>query len=150
MSLPRHTNSDSQRLRVGNRTILIPPHTSTSPSILATHTHPKYWSDPLTWKPERWITKENGEEALAVPLRDTFLPWSDGPQNCPGAKFSQVEFVAIIALIMQKHRLTIKHNDFESEEQARTRVRAVLNDCDMQLLLRMRDANRVKLICEAR
>jgi cytochrome P450 len=121
MSLPRHTNSDSQRLQVGTRATLIPSRTSTSPSILAVHTHPKYWPDPLIWNPERWITKESGEEALVTPPRDTFLPWSDGPQNCPGAKFSQVEFVAVIALIMQKNRLTIKHNNVESEEQARTR-----------------------------
>jgi cytochrome P450 len=150
MSLPRHTNFETQRLQVGERTIMIPAQTSTSPSILAVQTHPKYWPDPLTWKPERWITKESGEEVLITPPRDTFLPWSDGPQNCPGAKFSQVEFVAVLALIMQKHRLTIKRDAGENEDQARTRVRAVLNDCDMQLLLRMKNANKVKLRCEAR
>jgi cytochrome P450 len=134
MSLPRHTNSDSQRLQVGTRATLIPPRTSTSPSILAVHTHPKYWPDPLIWNPERWITKESGEEALVTPPRDTFLPWSDGPQNCPGAKFSQVEFVAVIALIMQKNRLTTSTITLRARSKLE-RVRAVLSDCDMQLLL---------------
>jgi len=83
-----------------------------------------------------------------MPPRDTYFSWSDGFQNCPGLKFSQVEFVAVLALLMREHRLRIVRVGNETETQARERVRSVINDCDMKLLLRMRDADRVKLKCE--
>jgi len=150
MSLPRYTNTEPQRIHIGERTIVIPANTNTYPNIIAIQTHPQYWPDALEWKPERWITTESGQEELITPPRNTFLPWSDGPQNCPGVKFAQVEFVAVLALIMSRHRLRIKRELGESEEQARTRVHKVLSDCDMQLLLRIRDASQVRLIYEPR
>lgn len=66
----------------------------------------------------------------------------------PGLKFSQVEFVAVLALLMREYRLGIVKEKGETEEQARERVKGVINDCDMQLLLRMRDSDRVRLRCE--
>lgn len=39
-----------------------------------------------------------GEELL-VPKQNTYFPWSDGPQNCPGYKFSEVEAVAVLACL---------------------------------------------------
>ena len=150
MALPKHTSSTPQRLKLGDRIVLIPANTSTSPSLLAVHTHPKYWPDPLAWKPSRWITTNNGQESLLTPARDTYFPWSDGPQNCPGRKFSEVEFVAVLALLMRNHVLMIVKENGENEEQAKRRTTKVINDCDMQLLLRMRDADQLKLSCEKR
>ncbi|KAF1850415.1 cytochrome P450 [Cucurbitaria berberidis CBS 394.84] len=136
-------SAPQRRLQVGDRSILIPANTNTSPSILAVHTHPQHWSNQLEWRPLRWITVNNNhEESLITPPRDTYFPWSDGPQNCPGVKFSQVEFAAVLALLMRNHQLTIVRQSGETEQQARRRVLAVVNDCDMQILLRMRDADR--------
>ena len=56
-----------------------------------------------------------------------------------------MEFVAALALLMREHRLKIVRVENATEVQARERVRSVINDCDMQLLLQMRDADRVKL-----
>jgi len=150
LALPKHTSSSPQALKIGDRTIIIPAHTSTSPSLLAVHTHPKYWPDPMEWKPSRWMTKENGRDSLVTPARDTYFPWSDGPQNCPGRKFSEVEFVAVLALLMRDHVLRIVKGDGENDDKARERALRVINDCDMQLLLRMRDADQLKLKCERR
>jgi cytochrome P450 len=126
--------------------VIIPANTSTSPSLLAVHTHPLYWPDPLAWKPSRWIASANeGQESLVTPARNTYFPWSDGPQNCPGRKFSEVEFVAVLVALMREHVLQIVSEGAESEEQARLRAMRVVSDCDMQLLLRMRDADRLKL-----
>lgn len=95
------------------------------------------------------MSKDNADkETLITPSRDTYFPWSDGPHNCPGVKFSQVEFVAVLAFIIRQHQLTIMQEDGETEEEARMRVQKVVNDCDMQLLLRMRDADKAKLKCE--
>jgi hypothetical protein len=67
-------------------------------------------------------------------------------------KFSQVEFVVILARIMYQHRVLIVREEEgrETEDQVTERVTRVVNDCDMQLLLRMRDPERVRLRCVRR
>ncbi|KAK4235018.1 hypothetical protein C8A03DRAFT_37146 [Achaetomium macrosporum] len=55
--------------------------------------------DALAWPPSRWIQEgaKSGEEELVVIERGAFLGWSEGARDCPGKKFSQVEFVATMA-----------------------------------------------------
>lgn len=142
---------------------MIPPRTGVMPSLLTVQTHPKYWQDPLIWQPTRWIsssptpgsTGSKGalaarlhQEELVTPTQSTFFPWSDGPQNCPGAKFAQVEFVAVLACLLRDHRVGIVHNPNESFEKAKQRVLASTEDCDQELLLRMRNADQVRLVCK--
>lgn len=130
------------------------------PSLLTVQTHPKYWPDPLLWKPSRWISSfpaswSTGSEpdlatrlhleALVSPVQSTYFPWSDGPQNCPGAKFAQVEFVAILAYLLRDHRVGIICKPSESVVEARKRALATTEDCDLELLLRMRNADSVRL-----
>jgi cytochrome P450 len=155
MTLPKHTYATSQRLEVGDRAFLIPANTYISPSIMAMHTHPRYWAEPLVWKPSRWITSNTSagamqDEKLFAPANSAFYPWSDGPQNCPGEKFSQVEFVGVLASLMRTHSLEIVTGDGETEGNAKRRVRNVINDCDMEILLRMKDAGKARLRCVAR
>jgi cytochrome P450 len=155
MALPKHTYTRPQPLKVGDRTVLIPANTYTSPNIIAMHTHPKYWTDPLVWNPKRWITSDirsgaTRHEELVAPTKSAFYPWSDGPQNCPGEKFSQVEFVAVLALLMHTHSLAIVKEHGETEDEARRRVEDVVNDCNMEMLLRMKNAAKAKLRCVAK
>ena len=139
---------------------MIPPQTGVMPSLLAVQTHPKYWQDPLLWQPSRWISSslvpgsDGPELDLAIRLRQevvitavqsTYFPWSDGPQNCPGAKFAQVEFVAVLACLLRNHRVRVVREPNESFEKARKRALATTEDCDMELLLRMRNADKVRL-----
>ncbi|KAI9672707.1 MAG: hypothetical protein M1831_000142 [Alyxoria varia] len=160
LALAKWTNRYPQELRVGERTIAIPPNTGVMPSLLAIQTHPTYWQDPLLWKPSRWISStsatasdnpqidSNGQarqETLLVPAQSTFFPWSDGPQNCPGTKFAQVEFVAVLACLLQNHRVHVTREPGEDFQQAKKRVLATTEDCDLQLLLRMRNADSVHL-----
>ena len=165
MALPKWTNEHSQTLRLGQRTIVVPPQMGVMPSLLALQTHPDYWPDPLLWKPSRWIsssppaappqTSINNtattppppphQESLVTPAPNTYFPWSDGPQNCPGAKLAQVEFVAVLACLLRDHRVGVVCGPGESCAQARERALATSEDCDMTLLLRMRDADKVKL-----
>lgn len=155
MSLPKWTKYHAQKIQVGEKTLVIPPGVGTSPHLLAIHTHPKYWTDPLVWKPSRWIvvdpacatTSDVSCEGLWTPLPHTYFPWSDGPQNCPGEKFSKVEAVAVLACLLKEHRLGVKKLPGEEEETARERVIKCTNHVNLEILLRMRDADRVKLVC---
>jgi cytochrome P450 len=163
MALPKYTNKNTQTLKVGDKTISIDSDTMVVPSLLAMHTHPKYWNpDPSTWRPSRWIspTSDNKNkptstfaaklesEELFVPTKGSYLPWSDGPQNCPGKKFSQVEFVAVIACLIQAHRVRLCGPEGESQENAQKRILAVCEDSEHGLLLRMRNADSVRLVWE--
>lgn len=158
MSLPKWTNGVPQRLKVGGQIIVIPPNTGVMPSLLSVQTHPRYWKDPLVWKPSRWIsgppaptseiTARFQREVVYTPAKCTYFPWSDGPQNCPGAKFSQVEFVAVLACLLRDHRVNAIQNPGESFEQTRKRILATAEDVDMEMLLRMKDADRVPLVCK--
>ncbi|KAL8783454.1 MAG: hypothetical protein Q9195_009383 [Heterodermia aff. obscurata] len=159
-SLPKWTTEHArQKLQVGEKTVVIPPHTGVMPSLLAMQTHPNFWPEPLKWKPSRWISPDTpkdsaldvatrlNEETVIASARSTYFPWSDGPQNCPGAKFAQVEFVAVIACIFRRHRMHIVLEPNESWTHGRERALATTEDCDLGLLLRMRDADRIRLAC---
>lgn len=148
MALPKYTGQRFQTLKVDKKTISIGPDTFVVPSLLAMHTHPRYWpDDPLTWRPSRWISSSsNGIEEQYVPPQGTYFPWSDGPQNCPGKKFAQVEFVAVIACLLQAHRVQLLRTNGETMESARKRILAVCEDSEHGLLLRMRHADDVKLV----
>jgi cytochrome P450 len=148
MAIPKWTNDQPQSLQIAGRRIVIPPHTGVQPNIIATQTHPKYWPEPRVWKPSRWIKRSDDQDELLVPPRGTFLPWSDGPQNCLGMKFSHVEFVAVLARLLFQHRLqVIKERPTETDSEATDRVWKVANECDAKMLLRLVDPDRVRVAC---
>lgn len=158
MALPKYTNQCPQTLQVGEKEISVDMDTMVVPSLLSMHTHPKYWNpDPLVWRPSRWISSSdnNGSnsilaaqlerEEIFVPAKGTYFPWSDGVQNCPGKKFAQVEFVAVIACLFQAHRTRLLCTKNEDPGLARKRILAVCEDSEHGLLLRMRTADSVRL-----
>ncbi|KAJ8130037.1 hypothetical protein O1611_g3593 [Lasiodiplodia mahajangana] len=156
MALPKWTSSKgAQTIRVGDRTLTIPPGVGTILYVRAIQSHPDHWPDPHTWKPSRWISQGTSvspgaelrlNEQLLVPKENTFFPWSDGPQNCPGKKFAEVEAVAVLACLFKQNRLFVKKEAHESNEAAQKRALACTHDVDMELLLRMTNADQVTLI----
>lgn len=56
-----------------------------------------------------------------------------------------MEFVAVLACLLRDHRVSIIHEPNESFEEAKKRALATTEDCDLELLLRMRDADKVRL-----
>ena len=58
-----------------------------------------------------------------------------------------MEFVAVLARLLRHHRLEVVKEPGESIEKARKRVLATLEDCDLELLLRMKDADKVRIRC---
>jgi cytochrome P450 len=124
------------------------------PAVLAAHTHPDSWPEALLWKPSRWISSPSNspslsvkleEEIIVTPAKGTYIPFSDGPQNCLGEKFAKVEVVAVLACLLKIHRVGIVTNVGESSESAKKRALRCVEDCDWELLLRMRNPDQVKL-----
>ncbi len=100
----------------------------------ALQTKPQYWgSDSLVLRPDRWIQKQNdGSEALVHPIEGSYVPWASGPRVCPGKKFSQVEFVAVIACLLKDHRVRPVLMSGELEKEALKRIQGVVMDSGMR------------------
>ena len=87
------------------------------------------------------------QETLGDHKQSKHFPQSDGPQNCQGAKFAQLEFVAVLACLLRDRRVSIIKEPGESAEMAAKRALTTRKDCDLELLLRMRNSNKVHLEC---
>ncbi|CRG89906.1 Cytochrome P450 4Z1 [Talaromyces islandicus] len=158
------TDDKAQSLDVGEKTLVVPANTMICLSYSSLHTDPRWWgSDSLTWRPSRFIkkNKENADskcsgpdldaEQFLPPRRGSFLSWSEGARDCPGRKFSQVEFVATIASIFRDWRVDPVVFEGETIEGARKRVLELIeNDSAMVLLIQMLHPERAPLIWSKR
>ena len=66
--------------------------------------------------------------------RTIYFPWSDGLQNCPSRKFSEVDAVAVLACLFRAHRLSVKKVEGKSDKDARKRVESCIKDINMKML----------------
>lgn len=57
---------------------------------------------------------------------------------CPGKKFSQVEFVAVVATMLHKYRIKPTVVKGETEEQAKMRLLGVTKDVEFVLTPKIR------------
>lgn len=144
---------------------MIPANTMVIPSHVAVHTHPRYWGpDCMAWRPGRWIEAKVSAaqtsdddlavtsdifdaESLVTPHKGSFIAWSEGIRNCPGKKFSQVEFVATMAALFRDWRVDPVLEAGETDlGMARKRVMDVAeNDTGQVLLLQLLQPERVAL-----
>ena len=102
-------------------------------NVQALHTDPQTWGpDALDWRPSRWLkvppptsgsndidTSQTTREKFIEPEAGTFIPWADGPRECVGRKFSQVEFVAVLASLFRQYRVRPVLKSGESEADGR-------------------------------
>jgi cytochrome P450 len=68
-------------------------------SIYHTHRIPELFSEPLSFRPERW-------ESLK-PSPYEYNPFSAGPRTCIGAAFATLEIKIVLAMILQRYRLAL-------------------------------------------
>ena len=136
----------------GKKEITIPAGARIDLHTDAIHTLPKYWGDDaLQWRPQRWIVQSADSdrslesESILTPKHGIYAPWSGGPRSCPGKKFSQVEFTAVLATLFHRHRVDPCQRTGESMESARGRVMAAVNGSGIVLLLQMLHPERVGL-----
>ncbi len=71
-----------------------------SPYVL--HRHPKYWSDPETFNPERF-NKKNPEKHHKF----AYIPFGMGPRVCIAKNFGQLMMQTILPIILQRFELCI-------------------------------------------
>ena len=162
--IPKYTGSHSQEITSQGRSYLLPPSTFVNINVQALHTNPKTWgSDTLAWNPSRWITtsasikdshniQSNPKgESLIDPAKGTFIPWADGPRNCPGQKFAQVEFVAVMASLFLKYRAKPVLSTRQSQEDAKRALLSMAEGSAISAItLQMQEPRKVALKWETR
>jgi len=57
------------------------------------HHDPRWWADPMMFRPDRWLTEESAAR------RHAFLPFGGGPRMCIGEGFAELEASVLLATI---------------------------------------------------
>ena len=82
----------------------LPPHTRITIPIYLLHRNPKYWTEPESFKPERWL---NSNENDRKHHHFAYLPFSAGSRNCIGQRFAMWEVQLILAPIIREFELML-------------------------------------------
>lgn len=61
------------------------------------HRDPRWFEDPLAFRPERWL-----DEAHRKLPRFAYMPFGGGPRICIGHRFAMIEAVLMLATLMQR------------------------------------------------
>ncbi len=69
----------------------------------ATHRDPRWYPDPLAFKPERWTPEF--EESLP---KMAYLPFGGGPRVCIGSAFAQMEAQILLAMLASQFKLRLE------------------------------------------
>ncbi|KAL9023550.1 MAG: hypothetical protein Q9196_007135, partial [Gyalolechia fulgens] len=164
VAIAKTTGPKPQQLKIGTDTVLLPPNTFILPNYSALHTHPRYWGpDSLEFEPSRWVIPDPDvpkttndshpasshpkEHLKEPPIRNSpFVGWSGGVRNCPGRKFSQVEFVGVLVGLFRDFKVKPVPLKGEDDEMARARLlNQIRTDTGMKLLLQMLHPERAVL-----
>lgn len=94
------TREATQNCEIGGYTI--PKGTTLIASQWVMHRHPRYFTEPGVFNPERW----DNDLEKQLP-RGVYFPFGDGPRVCIGKSFALMEAVLILATIAQKFRLKL-------------------------------------------
>ncbi|KDQ58619.1 hypothetical protein JAAARDRAFT_176655 [Jaapia argillacea MUCL 33604] len=120
--VPKYSAEDTV-LTVSNaagekKTIPVPQGTELVINTPALHYNPRYWEDPHSYKPSRFL----GDWP-----RDAFMPFSAGARACIGRRFFETEGIAILTMLVSKYKIEVKEEpEFAGEtfEERKTRLLA--------------------------
>ncbi|EAU86414.2 614/534 cytochrome P450 [Coprinopsis cinerea okayama7 len=99
--------------------IPVPKGTRVSFDIPGIHYNPRYWKDPLEFKPSRFLEPDWP--------RDAFIAFSVGHRSCIGRRFFEIEAIAVMVMLLSRYKITIKEEEeFRGEtwEEKKARILA--------------------------
>lgn len=80
----------------------VPRRSTVILSPYVTHHLPKFWPDPETFDPDRFTPQRSAGRP-----RFAWFPFLGGPHQCIGNDFAMMEATLIVAMVMQRYRLTL-------------------------------------------
>lgn len=78
------------------------------------------------------------------------MPWAAGPRVCPGKKFSQVEFVAVLACLMKGYHVEPDTGDKASKTAASATLMDEAKQSSFNFLLKVKHPERIRVRCMPR
>lgn len=57
--------------------------------------------------------------AMYVPVKGSYIPFSDGPRSCLGRRFAQVEVVAALAVILTQYSVELAVDEWASDKEVK-------------------------------
>lgn len=109
---------------------LIPARSVVLTSPYAVHRDPRWFSDPLAFRPERWSTEDPSRPKFA------YFPFGGGARVCIGERFAWMEGTLLLAAIGQRWRLRLEPGH-RVETQARITLRPKYG---MRMIAKSRDS----------
>jgi len=90
---------------------VVPPGSTVVVSPWLLHRDARWWPEPLSFLPERWLSDDPERP------RSAFLPFGAGPRMCIGEPFARLEAASLLASIARGWRFRLRPG-FEPELQA--------------------------------
>ncbi|KAJ3044797.1 hypothetical protein HDV00_000674 [Rhizophlyctis rosea] len=97
----------------GANTYTIPEGFDVMVNIRHIHRSPKHWSDPLEFKPERWLDPETSKNPH-------YLPFAHGPQLCLGMRWANIEMRLTVARVVGRYGLEMVPGQVFEEKMVMT------------------------------
>ena len=94
-----------------------PVGTDVGTSLYALQRQEKYFSDPLSFKPERWLANESLDNSTA------WSPFSLGPRGCPAKTMAYAEMMVIMARIVFLFEMRLEAQSLEKGGEVNTEPR---------------------------
>ncbi|EFX01173.1 cytochrome p450 monooxygenase [Grosmannia clavigera kw1407] len=93
-------------------------------SVITVQRHPRYWPaagadekpDVDDFVPGRWFRDGGEDEDQDIEEHEgSFVPFSDGARSCLGRRIAQVEILAALAVLFQRHSLELAVDDWADD-----------------------------------
>ena len=146
----------SQVLTINNRPYHIPAGTNITLNPPGAHLSRTSWGpdvaafDPSRWDPtnnssflQKFSTPDDLAEfnapVVLQPKKGAFIPFSAGLRACLGKKFAQVEYCAVVAVLLRRYQLEFERCGSETREEAVRRVERIVRDSTNEMGLMMQE-----------
>ncbi len=82
---------------------LVPKGSAVLISSYVTQRHPRYWTNPLAFEPNRFLEAESASRPAYA-----YLPFGGGPRRCVGLRFALMSGPLLMATLARRFRLRLK------------------------------------------
>jgi cytochrome P450 len=86
--------------------------------------NPKYWKDPNSFIPERWLV---GPDHPLYPVKGAWRPFEFGPRNCLGQTLAVMELKVVLAMTIRDFEIQPAYDQWDEKLNA-THIRTVLGN----------------------
>ena len=97
----------------------VPANTNVLLPLYLLHRHPRFWSEPESFRPERFDSEHEAERP-----RFAYMPFAAGPRHCIGETFALYEMLMHLYKLARHYRLSyVPEQPLELEAQINLRTR---------------------------